>query len=162
MTDIQNLLQLDQELLLTLNGSNSLFLDGWMTYLTSGFTWIPLYISLLYLVIKNNETMAQILLILGCSLLCVAMADGVADFLVKPLGLHYPLDILCGLLWGVVVGILAYIVYYKIYSRIAPANNYISTQYTSTGYSLSDVDIVELVLVLTIVYTVIAAVVVYN
>ena len=40
--------------------------------------------------------------------------------------------------------------------------NYISTQYTSTGYSLSDVDIVELVLVLTIVYTVIAAVVVYN
>lgn len=85
MTDIQNLLQLDQELLLTLNGSNSLFLDGWMTYLTSGFTWIPLYISLLYLVIKNNETMAQILLILGCSLLCVAMADGVADFLVKPL-----------------------------------------------------------------------------
>ena len=233
MTDIQNLLQLDQELLLTLNGSNSLFLDGWMTYLTSGFTWIPLYISLLYLVIKNNETMAQILLILGCSLLCVAMPDGVADFLVKPLvgrwrpsndpiikytvrvvggmrggdygffsahaantfsiamffcllvrskvlnislilwslvncytrmylGLHYPLDILCGLLWGGVVGILAYIVYYKIYSRIAPANNYISTQYTSTGYSLSDVDIVELVLVLTIVYTVIAAVVVDN
>ena len=78
------------------------------------------------------------------------------------LWLHYPLDILCGLLWGGVVGILAYIVYYKIYSRIAPANNYISTQYTSTGYSLSDVDIVELVLVLTIVYTVIAAVVVYN
>ena len=311
MTDIQNILQFDQDLLLALNGSNSLFLDGWMACLTCGFTWIPLYVSLLYLVIKNNETMAQILLILGCSLLCVVMADGVADFIVKPLvgrwrpsndpfikyavrvvggmrgsdygffsahaantfsiaiffcllvrskilstslivwslvncytrmylglhypldilcgllwggvvgivsyivyhkvysriapannyisantfsiaiffcllvrskilstslivwslvncytrmylGLHYPLDILCGLLWGGVVGIVSYIVYHKVYSRIAPANNYISTQYTSTGYSLSDIDIVELVLVLTFIYTVIAAVLIYN
>lgn len=78
------------------------------------------------------------------------------------LGLHYPLDILCGLLWGGVVGIVSYIVYHKVYSRIAPANNYISTQYTSTGYSLSDIDIVELVLILTFIYTVIAAVLIYN
>ena len=231
MIDIQTLLDTDRDLLLLLNGSSSQFLDGWMAILTSGFTWIPLYVSLLYLVIKNNETMSQILLIVGCSALCVMLADGVADFIVKPLvgrwrpsndpfikyavqvvngvrgsdygffsahaantfsialffcllvrskilsvslvvwslvncytrvylGLHYPADVVCGLLWGAIVGGLAYFVYYKVYSRISPANNYISTQYTSTGYSLEDVDIVELVLVATFIFTVIAAVVV--
>ena len=229
MTDIQTILDADRDLLLMLNGSDSLFLDNWMTWLTCGLTWIPLYVALLYLVIKNNETMPQILLIVGCSLLCVAMADGVADFIVKPLvarwrpsndpllkyavqvvggvrgsdygffsahaantfsiavffcllvrsrilgtslvvwslvncytrmylGLHYPLDILCGLLWGAAVGVAAYIVYYKVYSSIAPANNYISSQYTSTGYSLDDIDIVETVLVATFIFTAIASV----
>lgn len=75
----------DRDLLLAMNGSESLFIDNWMMMLTCGFTWIPLYIALLYIVIKNNETMTQILLIVGCSLLCVVLADGVADFIVKPL-----------------------------------------------------------------------------
>lgn len=231
MIDIQTILAFDRDLLLAMNGSESLFIDNWMMMLTCGFTWIPLYIALLYIVIKNNETMTQILLIVGCSLLCVVLADGVADFIVKPLvgrwrpsndpiikyavqvvdgmrgsdygffsahaantfsialffcllvrskllsvslviwslvncytriylGLHYPLDIMCGLLWGAVVGVLAYYVYCKVYYRISPVNNYVSTQYTSTGYSLDDVDIVQLVLVAIFIVTVIAAVVV--
>ena len=67
-----------------MNGSDSLFLDRLMTTLTCGLTWIPLYIILLYVVIKNNETTAQILLIVGCALLCVVLADGMADFWAKP------------------------------------------------------------------------------
>mgnify|MGYP004511398967 CR=1 FL=1 len=232
MIDIQNILEADRDLLLMLNGSNSLFLDVWMTFLTSGFTWIPLYVALLYLVIKNNETMTQILLIIGCAMLCVILADGVADFLMKPLvgrwrpsndpiikyavqvvggmrgsdygffsahaantfsiamffcllvrsrilslslvlwsltncytriylGLHYPLDIFCGLLWGAIVGGFVYFIYCKVHSHIAPANNFISTQYTSTGYSLDDIDIVELVLIVTFIFTVIGAVIIY-
>lgn len=231
MIDIQTILAFDRDLLLAMNGSDSLFLDRWMMLLTCGFTWIPLYIALLYVVIKNNETMTQILLIIGCSCLCVVLADGVTDFIVKPLvgrwrpsndpiikyavqvvdgmrggdygffsahaantfsialffcllvrsrilsvsliiwslvncytriylGLHYPLDILCGLLWGAAVGVFAYYVYCKVYNRISPVNNYVSTQYTSTGYSLGDVDIVELVLVSIFIVTAIAAVVV--
>ena len=229
MIDIQNILDADRDLLFALNGSSSQFLDGWMMVLTSGVTWIPLYVALLYLVIKNNETMAQILLVVGCALLCVLLADSVADFIVKPLvgrwrpsndpvikyavrvvggmrggdygffsahaantfsiamflcllvrsrilsvslvlwslvncytrvylGLHYPLDIFCGLVWGAIVGCAVYCLYYKVYNNISPANNYVSTQYTSTGYSLEDIDIVELVLVLTLIFTVIAAV----
>ena len=77
------------------------------------------------------------------------------------LGLHYPLDILCGLLWGGTVAIVVYCIYLRLYSRITPANNYISTQYTSTGFSLDDVDVVELVLISTLLYSVIRAVVVY-
>ena len=63
--NIDTLLGYDQELLLALNGSDSQFMDGLMMTLTSGLTWIPLYIALLYLVIKNSETMGQIALIVA-------------------------------------------------------------------------------------------------
>jgi membrane-associated phospholipid phosphatase len=224
--DIHALLDLDRELLYWLNGSDSLFLDGVITALTSGFTWIPLYISLLYLIIKNNETMSQIGLIIGCCLFALILSDGMADFIMKPLvarwrpsndpllkytidivdnlrgtqygffsahasntcslsiffcllvrskilsvslvlwsliscytrvylGLHYPGDIFFGLLWGAFAGSAAYLLYYKIYKKFAPKQNYISTQYTSTGYSLSDIDIVMSVFAFTLFYTII-------
>jgi undecaprenyl-diphosphatase len=226
--DISSLLELDYRIFDALNGSGSLFLDGVMTTLTSGLTWIPLYISLLYLIIKNNETMAQIMLIVGCCFLCIFFADGITDFIVKPivarwrpsndpyikytvdvvnnvrggnygffsahaantfsialffsflvrnkvfnfclltwslincytriyLGLHYPSDILCGLLWGSVVAIIVYVIYHKIYAKISPKLNYISTQYTSTGYSLTDIDMVISILMFTYSYAIIRA-----
>lgn len=232
MIDFQTILDADRNLLFLLNGSNSLFVDNWMVALTCGFTWIALYFALLYLVVKNNENMKQIFLTIGCALLCVALADVMADVVMKPLverwrpstdpmikysvrvvggmrgsdygffsahaantfalalffcflvrskilsvslvlwslvncytriylGLHYPLDVLCGLLWGAAVACGVYYLYYRIYSRIAPANNYISTQYTSTGYSLDDVDVVELVLTATLLCTVLYAIVAF-
>ena len=85
--NIDTLLGYDQELLLALNGSDSQFMDGLMMTLTSGLTWIPLYIALLYLVIKNSETMGQIALIVACAALCVLFADGLADGIVKPVRL---------------------------------------------------------------------------
>ena len=71
------------------------------------------------------------------------------------LGLHYPGDIFFGLLWGAFAGSAAYLLYYKIYKKLAPQKNYISTQYTSTGYSLSDIDIVMSVFAFTLFYTII-------
>lgn len=220
---------IDQYILAWFNGSHSLFFDCLAQLLTSGLTWIPLYISLFILVMKNNETMAQIALIVGCSALCIILAGGMADFVVKPLvgryrpaddpfikyavdvvgnhrgssysffsahaantmslavffaflvrdrllsvwlivwslincwtrlflGLHYPSDILCGLLWGVVAGFLSYVVFHHVYFKISPRLNYISSQYSSTGYSKSDIDIVVSVLVLTLVVVMVGAV----
>jgi len=83
--DIQGLIEADRMLLGFFNGSDSLFLDGLMVTFTSGLTWLPLYLSLFYLVVKNNETMGQICLIIGCALLCVVLADGMADGIMKPL-----------------------------------------------------------------------------
>ena len=57
---MQTLIEIDREILSFFNGSESLFLDNLAVILTSGLTWIPLYLSLLYVVIKNNETMKQI------------------------------------------------------------------------------------------------------
>lgn len=214
------------------NSSSSLFYDNFAQVLTNGLTWIPLYLALIYLVIKNNETMTQISLAIGCVLLCVALSGGVDDLIVKPLvgrlrptydpmvkysidivdglhgggqysffsahaantftiamffalmvrsrllsgglfawslvncwtrlylGVHYPSDILVGLLWGGVVATVVYLVYYRTYRRISPALNYVSTQYTSTGYSRSDIDMVMTILMFTFLYTVLKTIII--
>ena len=230
LLDIQTFLANDRLVLSWFNGSNSVFLDGWMSALTSGFT--SLYASLFYLVVKNNETMGQIMLVVGCALACVGLADIMADVIVKPLverwrpsndpifkydvsvvegyrgtsygffsahaantfslalffcmlvrsrvlsvalvlwsfvncytrmylGLHYPSDIVCGLLWGSVCAIGVYYFYLRVSRRMFGEDNYVSTQYTSTGYRLCDVDIVVFVLVSTVLITLFKALFIY-
>lgn len=66
------------------NGSNSLFLDRFAVAFTTGYTWIPFYVSLAVLVIKNNKTMGQIMLIFGCILLGVLASGLLSDYIVKP------------------------------------------------------------------------------
>ena len=78
------LIDFDKQLLLAVNGSGSLFLDGLIMKLTTASTWIPLYLSLFYLVLKNNDTVQKILLIVGCAGLCVLLAGTVDDLFVKP------------------------------------------------------------------------------
>lgn len=226
--DWESLIQFDKQLLLAVNGSDSLFIDGLAVALTTATTWIPLYLALFFLVLRNNESMKQILLIIGCAALCVVLAGTVDDSFVKPtvarlrpthdlqigmsvdvvggyrggsygffsahaantfsiavffsllvrngilafllvlwsfincwtrmyLGVHFPGDILCGLLWGGLVGMFIYYVYYKINIRISTGMKFISSQYTSTGYQLIDIDVVINVLFFTFVYTLIRA-----
>ena len=228
--DIATFETLDRQLLEFFNGSNSVFLDSVAITFTSGLTWIPLYVALLYLVIKNSENMAQFGLIVGSVLLCMLLSDGVAEYLVKPyvgrlrpsadpavkylidvvgnyresttfsfpsahaantaavavffsllvrnkslsvmlllwsvlncwtrlyLGVHYPGDILVGFLWGILSAVVSYSVYRAIYFRLRPRLNYISSQYTSTGYNHEDIDIVLLTGVLLCLYVVLRAV----
>ncbi|MBQ9669216.1 MAG: phosphatase PAP2 family protein [Prevotella sp.] len=222
------LIELDKQLLLTLNGSDSLFLDGLVKTLTAIPTWIPLYVALLYVVVKNNDSLQKVLLIVGCALLCVFLAGSLNDMLVKPsvarwrptrdseigmmvdlvngyrgghygffsshaantfslavffsllirsrlltvalvawsllncwtrlyLGVHFPGDILCGLLWGGVVGTAMWYVHHRISRRMASTGNYISSQYTATGYQITDVDAVVCVLLFTLVYAILRA-----
>ena len=73
---MQTLIEIDRSILDLFNGSDSLFVDNLAVILTSGLTWIPLYLSLLYIVIKNNETMKQIMLVVGCVCLCMLISDG--------------------------------------------------------------------------------------
>lgn len=220
--------EIDQQLLFWLNGSDSLFTDGVMTTLTAGTTWIPLYIALFYLVLKNNETMAQVLLTIGCAAVCVLVTAGITNLVIKPLvarprpcddpiikyavdvvsgvsagnysffsahaantsalvmflallirnklfivtmiiwsllncytrlylGVHYPSDIICGLLFGSLMGFITYVVYLKIYLKISPQFHYVSSHYSSTGYALDDIDVVVCVMVLTVLYAIIRA-----
>lgn len=213
---LESIIEFDQQLLLWFNGSDSLFLDRMSDMLTWGFTWPPLFLALFFLVVKNNETMPQIVLVTCCAGLCILLADGMADGIVKPLvarprpamdpylkylvdvvdghrgsgfsffsahaantmslavffsmlvrnrlftvvmvlwsllncwtrlylGLHYPVDIVCGLLWGIVSGLISYMVYHKFYYKISPKINYISSHYTSSGYSMADIDMVVVV-----------------
>ena len=73
------------------------------------------------------------------------------------LGVHYPGDILCGLLWGGLVGAAVYWAYTMVGGKAKAAQNFISSQYTSTGYQHSDVNVVMLVLSLTFIYALVRA-----
>ncbi len=83
--DWNTLIDFDKQLLLAVNGSDSLFLDGMVMTLTNATTWIPLYLSLLYLVIRNNDSMQKIAFIVASAALCVLFAGTVDDTIVKPL-----------------------------------------------------------------------------
>lgn len=223
--DFSKIQDMDMQVLSLFNGSDNIMLDQMVQILTSGLTWIPLYVMLFFVVIRNNETMGQIALVVGSAIFCVLFADGLVDGIIKQLaerwrpsndptfkymvqvvddirlkgysfcsahaantmslavffsllvrsklltitlvtwslincwtrlylGVHYPSDILCGMMIGIVVGILVYLLYYKIYLRISPKINYISNQYTSTGYDHDDIDKVMVILMFTLIYVV--------
>lgn len=223
--DFSKIQDMDMQVLSLFNGSDNIMLDQMVQILTSGLTWIPLYVMLFFVVMRNNETMGQIALVVGSAIFCVLFADGLVDGIIKQLaerwrpsndptfkymvqvvddirlkgysfcsahaantmslavffsllirskmltitlviwsfincwtrlylGVHYPSDILCGMMIGIIVGFLVYLLYYKIYLRISPKINYISNQYTSTGYDHDDIDKVMVIVMLTLIYVV--------
>lgn len=224
--DFSGIADFDRQLLAVFNGNHTAFLDTLMATLTAGPTWIPLYIALLYLVIKNNETMSQVMVILASVALCFFLTEFVTEGIVKPtvgrhrplndpvwgfemhvvgerkpndfsffsahaantfgiavllsliirnkvftffmvmwslvncytrlyLAKHYPTDILAGLCFGALVGTLSYIVYRLTYKRFSANQRYVSSQYTKSGYSLTDIDIVAFVLVATLFFAIV-------
>lgn len=82
---MDEIIQFDKQLLLMLNGSDSTFLDWVVMTLTNAKTWIPLYLSLLYVVIKANRNVRDVLMILAAAGLCVLLAGTIDDEIVKPL-----------------------------------------------------------------------------
>lgn len=66
------------------------------------------------------------------------------------LGVHYPSDILCGMLYGSFVGVVVYLAFYKLFYKFNIKFQYISSQYTASGYAKADIDVVVATLVFTI------------
>ena len=81
---MEELIHFDKQLLLAVNGSDSLLLDYIIMTLTNATTWIPLYLSLLYVVLKSNAR-REVLFILASAGLCVLLAGTIDDTIVKPL-----------------------------------------------------------------------------
>lgn len=73
------------------------------------------------------------------------------------LGVHYLGDIFFGAIWGTLVGLGCYYLYRYIRNKVAEKNVYISSQYTSTGVLLSDIDTLLCCLYLTYFYVLIRA-----
>ncbi len=226
--DWNALISFDKELLLAVNGSTSLFLDGLVKTLTTAVTWIPLYLALFFLVLRNNDNVKKILLIVACAALCVLVAGSLDDMVVKPLvarwrpsrdpeigilvdtvngyrggrygffsahasntfsiavffsllirsrlltlfligwsfvncwtrlylGVHFPGDILVGLLWGGLVGTGVWMFHQRVSRRWRTGRRFVSAQYTSSGYQYIDVDVVISVLIFTLIYAILRA-----
>lgn len=203
-------------------GSESAFLDGLALFFTNAFTWVPLYVALLFLIVKNNDNMQQIGICFGFAVLCVIISSVAANVVAKPLverlrpcndpmvmyvadiagnlrskdfsffsshaantmslavffslltrsgilslslvgwsllncwtrlylGQHFLTDILTGLAWGIVTGICCYLLCRKTMHHLVTRQNFISSQYTSTGYSYLDIDVVLSVLSLIVI-----------
>lgn len=72
------------------------------------------------------------------------------------LGVHYPGDIFCGALAGSVIAVIGYFLFFIVQKKLFSNPQYISSQYTGTGFKTSDVCMIYLVLLLSFIYTVIA------
>ena len=77
----------DTNLFLFINGLHTPFFDGFMYAVSEKLTWIPLYISVLYLVIKHwkKEAIWVIMAIVLCIVISDQVASGVLKHMVKRL-----------------------------------------------------------------------------
>ena len=82
--DLQRLIDIDKQVMLALNGSDSLYMDGVMKIYTSTSVWIPVALVLLFVVLKNNSPRTAILAVLTVALTIVA-TDQMSSHLIKPL-----------------------------------------------------------------------------
>ena len=225
---LQTLESFDKQLLLAVNGSDSLYLDRLVRTLTHGATWIPLYLSLFYVVLNNNNNVRKVLSVVGTVALCYLLAGAVDDGIIKPtvarwrpthdpeigmlvdvvdgyrggkygffsahacntfsvailffwfvrsrlltvtliiwsfincwtrlyLGVHFPGDILVGLIWGAISATIVYYLYYRLTRKTNTSNRLISSHYTVTGYQRSDCDIPVVIFSFTLIFALIKA-----
>ncbi|MFT3754032.1 MAG: hypothetical protein QM800_14525 [Paludibacter sp.] len=81
MNLIQTLNTFDTNLFLALNGFHNTFFDGFMSAFSAKLTWIPLYATVLYVIIKiwRKEAVWIILAFVAC----ILMADHISSSLIK-------------------------------------------------------------------------------
>lgn len=218
MSVVQEIIDFDKYLLLSLNGSDSVFWDGCMTVYTTMLAWVPLIIVLLYVLLKNNNSKTFTILV-AMFILVFLITHTTTSLIFKPLmarfrpsldpeimylvdvvngyressysfmsghaansfglltfalllirnraftvsiiiwglincysriylGVHYPGDILAGILVGVITGVLVYKLYKFLCGRIRNIGNreWLSSNYTKSGYMLADVHLLLVVL----------------
>ncbi|MBP6230049.1 MAG: phosphatase PAP2 family protein [Paludibacteraceae bacterium] len=79
----ESILQWDAQLLLQINSWNSPFFDGFMWITTSTLVWLPLYLSVLFVILRTKRK--ESLLILIALFLSILLADQLASSVLKPL-----------------------------------------------------------------------------
>ncbi len=81
---LEQLINIDRTLTLLINGSDSLWLDGFARAISATVTWLPAAIVLLYVVIRHGDMRESIITIVAIAL-CVLLADQIASGLFKPM-----------------------------------------------------------------------------
>lgn len=81
--DLDKLIHLDQQVTLSINGSESLFWDNVMYTVTNTFSWTLVIIALFWVIFKNNKLKEALLVVLFMALL-ITVADRICSGWVKP------------------------------------------------------------------------------
>lgn len=81
--DLDKLIHLDQQVTLSINGSESLFWDNVMYTVTNTFSWTLVIITLFWVIFKNNKLKEALLVVLFMALL-ITVADRICSGWVKP------------------------------------------------------------------------------
>jgi undecaprenyl-diphosphatase len=76
---IDTLHSIDNSVLLFINGKNSPFLDQVMFFISGRFTWIPLYLLFVVLIIRKYEWQSWIIILLA--ILTIVLSDQVANLI---------------------------------------------------------------------------------
>lgn len=84
MTEVQGLLETDRLATLSINGSESVFLDGVASLFTSVIVWIPLALMAILLLIRNVPP-KRLLFVLILVTLTVLLCDQLSSSVFKPL-----------------------------------------------------------------------------
>ena len=87
MNLFESLLLLDKNLFLAINGFHSSFWDGVMFGISAKFTWVPLYVAVLAVIIKNwkRESIWLVIALVGCIIISDQIASGLIKELVQRL-----------------------------------------------------------------------------
>ena len=80
---LESLLDLDTRLLLAINGASSPFGDSFMWNYTQIVVWIPMLLTVVYVIAKNNK-LRDSLLLLVCLALTFVLADQISSSFFKP------------------------------------------------------------------------------
>ena len=78
----QYLDKLDKQIFLFFNGFHNNFFDGFFSIITTTVTWIPLFVLLIYLIIRKYK-MQSIIILLGVVVL-IACTDIISSHIIKP------------------------------------------------------------------------------
>ena len=81
---LQSLVEADQNLLLYLNGFHNTFGDYFMPVFTGKWIWVPMYASILYVLLKNFNWKVVLFCLIGIAL-TITFADQVCATVIRPI-----------------------------------------------------------------------------
>ena len=81
---LEALQQIDQQLLLTLNGLHAPFWDNFMWIISAKLTWVPMYATLLYILCRNFNIRVTLFTVIAIAL-TITYADQVCATLIRPM-----------------------------------------------------------------------------
>lgn len=85
---LEILKEIDNNALVALNGSESVYWDSVMWLVTKTTTWIPLMLVILYVILKNCN-LRRTLLVVAAMVVTIALADRLSSGLIKPLVMRW-------------------------------------------------------------------------